>query len=256
VTRKFVGEVNGAEFIELPKVGHGFSVERNYVPQMLAAYAKLASVQPPHTPAPAADISGLPLVEVPATGRPGDLLAVMLSGDGGWAGLDRQVADVLTANGVAVVGWDSLRYFWTARTPDVAAVDLARIIRYYTRKWGKSRVIAVGYSLGADTMPFMVNRLPPDARDRIALTALLGPGKEAFFEFHVSLWLGKSGGGLPLAPEMARLADTNVLCIYGAEETDSACEGLAANRRLRLPGGHHFDGNYEELGRRILQAAK
>ncbi len=257
VARRFAGEVSGAELIELPKVGHGFSVERNYVPQMLAAYRQLASVRSPPAAAPDAGVSGLPLVEVPASGKPRDLLAVMLSGDGGWAGLDREVADVLTTNGVAVVGWDSLRYFWHARTPDVAAADLARIITHYTRKWGKSRVITVGYSLGADTMPFMVNRLPADARDRIALVALLGPGREAFFEFHVSLWLGKAGGGLPLAPEMARLDNANVLCIYGAEEKGSACEELpdGANR-LRLPGGHHFDGNYEELGRRILQAVK
>ena len=33
VTRDFVGKVPGAEIVELPKVGHGFSVERNYLPQ-------------------------------------------------------------------------------------------------------------------------------------------------------------------------------------------------------------------------------
>ena len=145
-------------------------------------------------------------------------MAVMLSGDGGWAGLDREVAGVLAQSGVAVVGWDSLRYFWTARTPDTAARDLGRIIDHYSQKWGKRRVIAVGYSLGADTMPFMVNRLPREARDRLALTALLAPGREAFFEFHVALWLGKSGGGLALAPEMARLANAGVLCLYGDDE--------------------------------------
>ena len=176
-TRDFARKVTGAELIELPKVGHGFSVERNYVPQMLAAFDRLASRLPPRAPASAADISGLPLVEVPAIGKQKDLLAVMLSGDGGWAGLDREVAAVLAQSGVAVVGWDSLRYFWKARAPDTAALDLARIIRHYTQKWAKSRVIAVGYSLGADTMPFMVNRLPPDARGKLALIALLAPGQ-------------------------------------------------------------------------------
>ena len=44
VTATFVGKVPGAELIgELPKVGHGFSVERNYLPQMMAAFDRLAS---------------------------------------------------------------------------------------------------------------------------------------------------------------------------------------------------------------------
>ena len=54
VTRSFVGKVPGAELIELPKVGHGFSVERNYVTQMMAAFDRLAAVKPPHAAAAAA----------------------------------------------------------------------------------------------------------------------------------------------------------------------------------------------------------
>jgi type IV secretory pathway VirJ component len=41
-------------------------------------------------------------------------MAVMYSGDGGWVGLDRDVAAVLAKAGVPVVGIDSLSYFWSA----------------------------------------------------------------------------------------------------------------------------------------------
>jgi type IV secretory pathway VirJ component len=254
-TRDFIARVPSATLVELPKVGHGFSVERNYVPQMLAAFDRLAATAPRLPPA-ARDISDLPLVEVAPSGPPRDLVAVMLSGDGGWAGLDREVAAVLAKRGVRVVGWDSLRYFWTARTPAIAAADLARIVRHYTEGNLRTRVVAVGYSLGADTMPFMVNRLPADARSRVALTALIAPGREAFFEFHVALWLGKTGGGLPLAPELAKLKGAGLLCIYGADESDSACAGLPASgyALARLPGGHHFDGDYARIAERILEA--
>lgn len=256
VTREFVAQVPGARLIELPKVGHGFSVERNYVPQYLDAFAKLASVPPASRPVVPTDISDLPLTEVPAHAPEKDLLAVMLSGDGGWAGLDRDVAAELAAAGVPVVGWDSLRYFWKARTPDQAAQDLDRVIRHYTRTWQKTRVVVVGYSMGADTMPFMVNRLPAESREKLALMALLAPGQQAFFEFHVQLWLGQTHGGLPVAPEMQRLSGKQVLCVYGQDEKDSLCAGLPAGtaERARLPGGHHFDGNYRELAARILQA--
>ena len=241
----------------LPKVGHGYSVERNYLPQYLAAYDKLAAVKAPVTASLPASVADLPLVEVAAgSAAPpsADLMAVMLTGDGGWAGLDREVATVLSGRGIPVVGWDSLRYFWKAKTPDVAAKDLDRIIRHYSDAWHKSRVVLVGYSMGADALPFLLNRLPAETRNRVASTALLGLSTEAFFEFHIGLWLGKSKGGLPVEPEMRRLSGSNVNCIYGKDESDSLCRQLPDSlaRKTELGGGHHFGGDYQQLGEVIL----
>ena len=47
-----------------------------------------------------------------AAARTSDTFAVLLSGDGGWAGLDKEVAAALAARGIPVAGIDSLRYFW------------------------------------------------------------------------------------------------------------------------------------------------
>ena len=41
-TVKFVAEVPGADLVLLPKVGHGYSVERNWVPQYLKAFRDIA----------------------------------------------------------------------------------------------------------------------------------------------------------------------------------------------------------------------
>ena len=104
-------------------------------------------------PPPPATLADLPLVEVPATGT-GDTFAVLLSGDGGWAGLDQDVAAALSTQGIPVVGLDSLRYFWTPRTPDGLAADTDRMIRYYLAHFVKQRVLLIGYSQGADVLPF------------------------------------------------------------------------------------------------------
>ena len=62
------------------------------------------------------------MIEVPAA--PGatatDSFAIVMSGDGGWAGLDKDVAQALSAHGIPVVGLDSLRYFWSPRTPEAS----------------------------------------------------------------------------------------------------------------------------------------
>src|SRR6266550_1867607 len=63
----------------------------------------------------------LPLIFVPATSGTSDTLVVFVSGDGGWAAIDKGVSRVFAANGMPVIGLDALKYFWTRRTPDHAS---------------------------------------------------------------------------------------------------------------------------------------
>ena len=253
-TRDFVGRVPGAELLSLPKVGHGYSVERNWLPQFTAAFRKIAASGDSARRTLPVDVGDLPLVELPARDSKRDSLAIMLSGDGGWAGLDQEVAAELNARGVAVVGWDSLRYFWNARNPEEAARDLERVVQHYSREWGRPRVLLIGYSQGADVLPFMINRLPESTRRMIAGTALIGISTEAFFEFSVSHWIRTPTGGLPVQPEIDGGRLGPVWCIHGADETDSPCRSFKAPglRSVELPGGHHFDGDYARVAAAVL----
>jgi type IV secretory pathway VirJ component len=228
---------------------------------LLAAFDALAQTdRPQELPAPPAGLGDLPLVEVPAQAgaQAGDAFAVLISGDGGWAGLDKEVATALSAHGIPVAGVDSLRYFWTARTPAGTAADIDRVIRYYLSHWNKRRALLVGYSQGADVMPFILNRLPAATRQQVALATVMGLSEQAVFEFHMGNWMGgTTGPGLPTLPEMQRAGGTPLLCIYGADETDTLCPRLdpARVRLVKLAGGHHFDGDYDRLAREILAAA-
>ncbi|HEX5581798.1 MAG TPA: alpha/beta fold hydrolase, partial [Gemmatimonadaceae bacterium] len=113
-----------------------------------------------------------------------DALVVFLTGDGGWAPLDRHVAAVLAAHGVAVVGLDSRAYLSTPRTPEEEAADVARIARRYMAHWHRTRLAIVGYSRGAEAAPFVAARLPDDLAGRLALVAMLAPSTMANFSFH------------------------------------------------------------------------
>jgi type IV secretory pathway VirJ component len=255
---RFVAQTGNAELVRLPHVGHGFSVQRNWLPQFQAALARLSAAAPPPPPL-VGDVADLPLVEVPAAGA-GETFAVIISGDGGWAGIDRSLAEALAPRGVPVVGLDALRYFWTRRTPDGAARDLARIVDHYLAVWQKRRVLLIGYSLGADVLPFLASRLPPALTERTALIALVGPGHRVDFEFRVTQWLPGGAHNLPYAvlPEVQKLVGSKVLCLYGADETDTICPLLDPKtfEVAQLPGGHHFGGDYARLAAIILQAAR
>ena len=127
-------------------------------------------------------VGDLPLSVTPAA--PGPLLAVLLTGDGGWAAGDKSMAKALAERGIAVVGLNSARYLERAPTPDAAASDLERIVRHFLETWQRERVVLIGYSRGADLVPFMLSRLPADLRNKVVLAALLGPGEWASFEFN------------------------------------------------------------------------
>jgi len=201
----------------------------------------------------------LPLIEVPSTKGASDTLVVFVSGDGGWAAIDKSIAKVLADSGMPVVGLNALQYFWTKRTPDSAARDLQQICNRYLTSWKKERLLLVGYSRGADVLPFMAARLSPELRSKIRLVALLGPSPKVQFEFHVADWLHSSAAGLPVKPEIDKLTSHRILCLSGEDDKESLCRGLRSSPTMNvvmLKGSHHFDGGYEKLGRIILEQLK
>jgi type IV secretory pathway VirJ component len=187
----------------------------------------------------------------------GDTLAVIYSGDGGWAAIDRGMADGLVRAGVPVVGYSSLRYFAPGRTAQGAADDLAAALRRYMTLWGKRRVVLIGYSFGADALPVIAPHLPADLRARIRLLALVGLEPQGELKVHPGSWLNRAGAGAyATAPAVAALRGAPMVCIYGSREVRSVCPTLspALIRRVELRGGHHFDRDYGAISGAILKA--
>ena len=244
---------------DFPDVDHAqriVSSAHNRQRLLLESYDRTAATLAPllNAPKPAL-LADLPIVEIPASGKD-DVFAILISGDGGWAGLDKEVGAALKARGVPVAGLDSLRYFWTERTPSGVARDVERMIQHYASHWDKSKVILIGYSQGANVMPFVLNRLTPAARARVSASVLMGLGERADVEFHLSNWVASSDDGLPIPPEIAKLSGGNPVCIYGEKDEESACPSLDPKKVhiIKLPGGHHFDGNFDNLARLIVEA--
>jgi type IV secretory pathway VirJ component len=202
----------------------------------------------------ATDTPIMPVVEMP-TSKPSDTVTLFYSGDGGWRDLDKAVAAQMVALNYPVVGVDVLRYFWQHQSPEKAASDLAATMNYYRKHWGTKRFVLAGYSFGADIMPFIYNRLSPSDQDSVPLLVLLALANTADFEIHVSGWLGKDSGEQALAPELAKIPNSKLLCIFGREEEiETACRQLTNTEAvvLELEGGHHFDEDYPKLTKQIL----
>jgi type IV secretory pathway VirJ component len=230
-------------------------------PKMFAASAtradQLTALIEPHLQAATGgeqDVSDLPLIELPAA-HPSGKLAIVISGDGGWRDLDKTIGEQLQKDGVSVIGWDALRYFWSEKTPEQVSRDIGRVLRVYGARWHADSFALIGYSFGADVMPFAYNRLPASLREKVAIVSLLGFAHAADFQIRVTGWLGlpPSTNALPAKPAVERLPAGLVQCFYGQEEDDTLCPALSNTQEvIRTSGGHHFGGGYDALEKRIL----
>jgi len=194
-------------------------------------------------------VGDLPLHEA-RVDTPGTTMAVLITGDGGWAPADKAMAASLAKRGIPVVGLDARTYLMNGRAADVMGTDLRRILRHYVDAWQRPEVIVIGYSRGAEMAPFMVARLPDDLRRRVRLVAMLGPAELTSFRFHwVDLVLDQPRDAtIPVRPEIEKLRGTPMLCIYGRKDHDAICPSLdsALARPVARAGGHRVLPNEAE----------
>jgi len=57
-------------------------------------------------------------------------------------------------------------------------------------------------------------------------------------------------------PEVDKLSSADTLCVYGDDDQDTICPHVSAQhvRAIKLPGGHHFGGNYLPLAQLVIGA--
>jgi len=199
----------------------------------------------------------MPLFEVPTT-VPDDRMVVLYTGDNGWATFDKRLAADLSQAGVPVVGVSSLRYFLQPRTPGGASRDLTALIGHYRRVWKRNRVVLVGYSYGGDTLPLIAQDLGGDARSSIAAFILISPSAYGDLTFRgASLFDLRTADALPIAPALAKMKGVPLLCIRAERDPRAVCgdPGVGLDRTLKLPGGHHYEGQEAAVAGAILAAS-
>jgi type IV secretory pathway VirJ component len=244
---EFVSKTADAELVTLSNVGHGFSKWSDFMPQWKDAYNRLIekfdiSVQANNKND---QIRTLPVsitnakfqnVEAP--------VALFISGDGGWYRFEQTIADDLASLGIPTIGLDSKKYFWNRRSPDKTAEDMAKVMDYYSKKWERKRFILIGYSLGAEIVPFIVTRLPEEIRSKITASVLLSPEATTDFEIHISSMLGMRNrqNTYNVIDEINRVQTGNVLAIFGEDEKTQVPKQLtgAAVKIRFIPGDHHY----------------
>jgi len=180
-------------------------------------------------------------------------LIFYISGDGGFNKFSTSFMQKLNKQGYAVIGLDAKDYFWHKKKPQDAANAIEADINEINSKWKRQNIVLIGYSFGADVAPFMVTRFSLVLAGKINHLILLSPSSKTDFEIHVLQMLGwGSDSGESVPAEINRIS-VPVAIITGDDEKDFPFNDLTiTNKRLiKMPGGHHYDGNVDALCRQI-----
>jgi type IV secretory pathway VirJ component len=246
----FVNKTTDAELITLPNTGHGFSKWNDFMPEWKDAFNRLIEKYNKDQPV---NINtdypkNLPIVITDAKLQNKDApVALLISGDGGWYSFEQSIADKLANYGIPTIGLDSKKYFWKRRTPEETASDMIKALNFYNKEWGRERFLLIGYSLGAEIVPFITSRLPEEMRTKVTLTVLLSPETNTDFEIHLSnmFGIGNRQNTFQVMDEIVKMQVVPTLIIIGEAEKTQVPELLAgtAVKIQKIPGNHHYMNN-------------
>jgi type IV secretory pathway VirJ component len=145
------------------------------------------------------------------------------------------------------VGLDSKKYFWKRSTPEVTASDIAKALSFYGKEWGREKFVLIGYSLGAEIVPFIVNGLPEEIKSHVESAVLLSPATTTDFEIHISnmLGMGNRQNTYNTINEIIKMQSIPTLIIFGDGEKTEIPELLSGTSVTirKLPGDHHYKFN-------------
>jgi type IV secretory pathway VirJ component len=174
-------------------------------------------------------------------------IALILSGDGGWYGFEQRIAQNLGIHGIPTIGIDTRKYFWKRKTPEKTASDMEALLKFFSSKWDKHNFIIMGYSQGAEIVPFLISRFTGPVKSCIKSAVLLSPDTTTDFEVHISnmIGAGNSQNTYNVIDEINKILNTNILCIFGDGEKTKVPSILKPTpvRTVFVPGDHHYKGN-------------
>ncbi len=257
----FVSKTANARLIALPEVGHGFSKWSDFMPQWKAATADLiAKFHEKYTAASQIpDLKNIPYVllrEQPANSD--NTVALFLSGDGGWYGFEQSISRHLGDSGIPVIGIDLKKFLWNRITPEKAASDIARLLEYYGKKWNKTEYLLIGYSQGAEIVPFIFNRLPDNIRENVISVVMLSPAATTDFKVHITdmLGLGNKQDTYNVISEITKIQEPRKIVLFGESEKTGVPLLLKDDKSeiVRIPGDHHFNGNTNLIVKKLKES--
>ncbi|KLT65506.1 AcvB/VirJ family lysyl-phosphatidylglycerol hydrolase [Pedobacter sp. BMA] len=193
----------------------------------------------------------LPIFLYPAKKPQTRKLLIFLSGDGGWIKFEDDLSVKFAENNFFTIGINSRDYFWDQKTPEQTAHDLVQLIRKYALRYKTDQIYLLGYSFGADVLPFIYNQLPFRAKRHVMALEMLSPFSTTDFMVHFGDLANISSDNYPYKVDLeVKKLKIPVFCFYGIDENEKALETIVQKNFVigSLYGDHHYkESEYDKI---------
>ncbi len=166
-------------------------------------------------------------------------LVFYISGDGGYTSFSGSLCAAITKAGYKLTSLNSKSYFDDQKKPQQTTDDIVNYLNVQFSKRKDQRFILIGYSFGADITPFVINLFPDSIKKKLISVILLSPSTSTDFETH--FW--------------DKLGAIKTTIILGDDDDDFPINNIKLKNYVHelLPGGHHYEGNTDEVARTIMK---
>ncbi|MCW3119579.1 MAG: hypothetical protein JWM28_3661 [Chitinophagaceae bacterium] len=189
-------------------------------------------------------VSQLPVTVLPGSDTTKPLI-LYISGDGGWNNFSTSFINTINSKGYPVVGLNAKEYFWHKKDAARTAKDVISLLAVHMKNMKAKNIVLIGYSFGADVMPFVATRFDKNIQDKLKYIVLMSPSETTDFEVHVAdlLGIGKQSG--ESVPAEINKIPQPLLFVFGDKEDGFPLKEITIkNYKVnKLPGGHHYDGD-------------
>jgi type IV secretory pathway VirJ component len=182
-------------------------------------------------------------------------LVFYISGDGGYTSFSEGVCATINKAGYMVTSLNSKSYFDDKKTPRQTTDDFVNYLNDQFNKRKDRQFLLIGYSFGADITPFVVNLFPDSIKKKLISVILLSPSTSTDFETHVWDKLGlKKKRSMDVVAEVNKLGTMKTAIILGNDD-DFPINSIKLKNYVHelLPGGHHYEGNTDEVAKTIMK---
>ena len=182
-------------------------------------------------------------------------LVFYISGDGGLNRFSNELCTAINKEGFDVDAMDSKSYFWSQKTPARTAEDISDFLSKKIARRPNQQIVLIGYSFGADVLPFVLNRLPKNIADKIKVSFLMASSGSTDFVIHIADLFGSGKRrGMDVLSEVNKISNKKIVILNSSDDKQLNAGKITIKHITEvLPGGHHFDGDIDEIVKAIVK---
>ncbi len=182
-------------------------------------------------------------------------LIFYISGDGGLNNFSSDLCDGLNKKGYDVCALNAKSYFYNKKTPEQTSNDINNYLSQKLKGRSDQQIVLIGYSFGADVLPFVLNRLPKNMLDQTRVSFLMASSGTTDFEIHwTDIFGGNAKRSMDVVSEINKLGNAKIVIISASDDGYLDVRKITLKKYTHevLPGGHHFDGDTDEIVKVML----